>query len=96
MLRKTQRGMFLDVKASPKASRDEIGGWREGALQVRVTAAPEKGKANDAIVALLAGAARVPKSAFGIVSGETSRNKSFRLVSHGDEVQAWAEGLKKT
>lgn len=87
--------MFLDVKASPKASRDEIKGWRGGALLVRVTVAPEKGKANDAIVALVAKAAGVPKSAFELASGETARNKSFRLVSHGDEVRAWAEGLKK-
>lgn len=94
-MRETPRGVFLDVKASPKASCDEIKGWRGGVLQVRVTAAPEKGKANDAIVALVAKAARVPKAAFELVSGETNRNKSFRLVSHGDEVRAWAEGLKK-
>ncbi len=95
MLRPTPRGTFLDVKATPKASRDEIKGWREGALLVRVTVAPENGKANDAIVALLAKSARVPKSAFELVSGETNRNKSFRLASHVEAVQVWLEGLKK-
>jgi uncharacterized protein (TIGR00251 family) len=95
MLRETPRGIYLDVKATPKASRDEIKGWREGALVVRVTVAPENGKANGAIVALLSKAAHVPKSAFEIVSGETSRNKSFRLASHVEHVQAWVGGLKK-
>lgn len=95
MLRETSRGIFLDVNATPKASRDEIKGWRDGALLVRVTVVPENGKANDAIVALLAKAAHVPKSAFELVSGETNRNKSFRLASHIEAVQAWAEGLKK-
>lgn len=95
MLRATPRGFLLDVKATPKASRDEIKGWRDGLLQVRVTAAPENGKANDAIVALLAKAVHVPKSAFELVSGETNRNKSFLLVTHIEQVQAWAEGFKE-
>jgi uncharacterized protein (TIGR00251 family) len=95
MLRDTSRGLFLDVKATPKASRAEINGWRDGALLVRVTVAPENGKANDAVVALLSRAAHVPKSAFELVSGETSRNKSFRLASHVEAVQVWVDGLKK-
>jgi len=94
MLRETPRGIFLDVKATPKAARDEIKGWREGVLLVRVTVAPENGKANAAIVALLSKAAHVPKSVFELVSGETNRNKSFRLASHVEAVQAWVEGLK--
>jgi uncharacterized protein len=95
MLRETPRGHFLDVKATPKASRDEIKGWRGGELLVRVTVPPEDGKANAAIVALLAKAAHVPKSAFDLVSGETSRSKSFRLASHVDAVQVWAKTLKQ-
>lgn len=95
MLRETPRGIFLDVKATPKASRNEIKGWRDGALLVRVTMAPENGKANDAIVGLLSKAAHVPKSVFELVSGETNRNKSFRLASHVEAVQAWAAELKK-
>ena len=95
MLRETSRGLFLDVKATPKASRAEINGWRDGALLVRVTVAPENGKANDAVVALLSKAAHVSKSAFELVSGETSRNKSFRLASHVEAVQVWVDGLKK-
>jgi uncharacterized protein len=95
MLRETPRGQFLDVKATPKASRDEIKGWRAGELLVRVTVAPEDGKANAAIVSLLAKAAHVPKSAFELAGGETGRNKSFRIASHVAEVQSWAKKLKQ-
>ena len=42
------------MKATPKAARDEVVGVRNGALMVKVTAVPEKGKANAAVVALLA------------------------------------------
>ncbi len=93
MLRQTPRGFLLDVKATPKASKDEIKGWRGNCLMARVTTVPEGGKANEAIIRLLADSARVPKSAFSLVSGATGRTKTFRLVSHVDVVQAWAEGL---
>lgn len=86
---------MLDVKATPKAARDEIKGWRDGALQVRVTVVPEDGKANAAILALMAKACGVPKSAFQLAQGETSRLKTFRVASHAEAVQAWAEGLTK-
>ncbi|MFO1034064.1 MAG: DUF167 family protein [Hyphomicrobiales bacterium] len=60
---------------------------------MRVTVVPEAGKANAAVLALLAKAAGVPKSAFDLVAGETSRHKQFRIASHGEAVQAWLEGL---
>ena len=94
-LRETPRGLLLDVKATPKAARDEIAGIRNGALLVKVTAAPEKGKANTAVVALLSKTIGVPKSAFELVSGETDRNKVFRLASHVEAVQTWARGLQQ-
>lgn len=94
-LRATPKGLFLSVKATPKAARDEIAGVRNGALLVKVTAAPDKGKANAAIIALLADTIGVPKAAFEQVAGETARHKSFRLASHATEVQTWLEGLQK-
>lgn len=94
-LRTTPKGQFLDVKATPKAAREQIAGIRNGALLVKVTAAPEKGKANAAVMALLAREIGIPKSAFELVSGDTDRNKSFRLVSHAEQVQDWLRGLKK-
>jgi uncharacterized protein (TIGR00251 family) len=87
-------GHFLEVKATPKAARDEITGWRNGVLQVRVRAVAEDGKANEAIIALLAKSAGVSKSAFELTSGQRSRHKRFRIVLHGERVRAWAEALK--
>lgn len=91
-LRATPKGLFLDVKATPKAAREEVAGIRNGALLVKVTAAPERGKANAAVTALLAKVIGVPKSAFELVSGDTDRNKSFRLASHEEAVQIWLRG----
>jgi uncharacterized protein len=94
-LRETPRGLLLDVKATPKAARDEIAGLRNGAVLVKVTAAPEKGKANAAVIALLAKTIGVPKSAFELVNGDTDRTKVLRLASHAEAVQAWAKGLQQ-
>ena len=48
------QGTILPVRAHPGARRNEIRGEHDGALRVSVTAAPEKGKANKAIIELLA------------------------------------------
>lgn len=97
-LRDTPKGLHLHVKATPKASRDDIPGLAalpDGsmALAVKVTAVPEKGKANSAIVALISKQARVPKSALQQVAGETDRHKVFRIASHAEAVQSWLAGL---
>ncbi|MDP3858965.1 MAG: DUF167 domain-containing protein [Stagnimonas sp.] len=65
----------LPLKVAPKASRNAINGWMGETLKVSVTVAPEKGKANQAVIELLAEALRLPKSAVRIVRGETSTSK---------------------
>ncbi|MGH8447130.1 MAG: DUF167 domain-containing protein [Solimonas sp.] len=70
----------LSVKVSPKASRDALLGWHGAALKVSVTAVPERGKANAAVQALLAGALRVPKSAVVLLRGETGSQKQFEIA----------------
>ena len=73
----------LLIKVTPKASADRIQGWAEGGvLKVSVTAVPEDGKANKAVIALLAKRLKLPKSALIIASGETSRRKT--LLIDGD------------
>ena len=71
--------LTFPVRAQPKASRNEVGGCREGALKVRVTAPADNGKANAAIVKELARALGVSRSALELVRGATSRNKLFRV-----------------
>jgi len=75
----TENGVELPIRVIPGASRNEIGGSREGALLVRITAAPEKGKANRAIVELLATAFDLRKKDLDLIRGERHRNKCFLL-----------------
>jgi uncharacterized protein (TIGR00251 family) len=69
------------VKVQPKASKDQVVGYREGVLQLRVTVPPDKGRANAAVVALLAEALGVAKSRVRIVRGQTSRDKVLTVES---------------
>jgi uncharacterized protein (TIGR00251 family) len=79
---KTDGRLMLTLKVVPKASRDEVVGVLEdGALKVKVTAAPDRGKANAAVCELLAEAFGVPKRNVEIVRGETSHTKQVRVVS---------------
>ena len=72
-------GATLELRVTPKASRNEI---REegGTLRVYVTTVPEDGKANAALLKLLARTIGVPKSAVTLVAGHTSRAKTIRLT----------------
>ena len=74
-------GTILPVRARAGARCNEIAGLHDGMLRVSVTAAPEKGKANGAIVALLSKALGVPKSSLELVTGATSPQKRFLV--HG-------------
>lgn len=65
----------FEVWLSPKASRNEIVGWEGEALRVRVTAPPSEGKANEALVRLLAERLGASPSSVRIVGGWTSRRK---------------------
>lgn len=79
-------GTILPVRARAGARQNAILGMREGVLRVSVTAAPEKGKANRAIVTLLGKTLGVPKSAIELLSGDTSPLKHF-LVHEVDSTR---------
>jgi uncharacterized protein (TIGR00251 family) len=72
-------GSILPVRAHPGARRNEIRGEQDGALKVSVTQAPEKGKANKAIVEVLSKSLSLRKSQFELLSGETSSQKRFLI-----------------
>jgi uncharacterized protein (TIGR00251 family) len=65
------------VRAQPGARRNEVRGIQDGALKVCVTQAPEKGKANKAIIEVLAKWLRMRKSQIELISGETASQKKF-------------------
>jgi uncharacterized protein (TIGR00251 family) len=86
---KTQN-LRLHVRLTPKASRDALQGWIEDTagqrvLKASVTAVPEKGKANKALIELLADEFEIPKSAIEIVRGETDRNKYLIIKNVSEE-----------
>ena len=75
------------VRLTPKGGRNTIEGWQQGAdgahyLKARVSAAPHDGKANEALIVLLARALDVAKSKVKIVSGASARIK--RMEVEGD------------
>ena len=71
-------GHDLAVRVTPKAARNAVEAEDEG-LRVWVTTVPEDGKANKAVVKLLADALGVAKSRLTLLRGATSRDKVFRL-----------------
>ncbi|MEZ4552415.1 MAG: DUF167 domain-containing protein [Dehalococcoidia bacterium] len=75
----------LRVRLTPRAARSEIGEFRGETLHVRVTAPPVGGKANEALVRLVADRLRLPRDAVRIVAGHAAREKLLAL--DGIEVQ---------
>jgi len=65
----------LNVRVTPRASKNAVEGFREGALIIRVTAPPVHSAANEAVIALLAAALGVAKRQITIARGSTGRNK---------------------
>ena len=72
-------GALLALRVQPRASRDAIVGWQDGALRVRVTAPPVDGAANAAVSVLLAEALGVPPSSISVVRGARGRDKVVRI-----------------
>ena len=72
--------MDIRVKVIPKSSRTELAGiLADGTWKIKVAAAPEKGRANQALCEFLADHFRVAKSKVRIVSGETSHLKRIHV-----------------
>jgi uncharacterized protein (TIGR00251 family) len=72
-------GLVLPVRAQPRARRPGVQGEQRGALRVAVSAPPEDGRANQALVEVLAEALRVKKGQVQLLSGATARDKKFLI-----------------
>ena len=79
--KKQMQRASMTVRVQPKASRNEVLGYRGDVLRLRVTAPPEGGKANEAVISLLAEALGVAKSQISILQGYASRNKLVAVAS---------------
>ena len=65
----------IKIRVQPKSSRNQVDGFQDGALRVRVTAAPTEGQANATVIAILAKTLGVSKSRLEIIRGYSSRDK---------------------
>lgn len=89
----TSDGVRVRVRLTPRARAARIDGLRANAaghlrLAVAVTAAPEAGRANAALVALLAREWRLPKSTMQVVTGVTDREKTVAIAGDGPALLA--------
>lgn len=71
--------LILDVQVQPRAAKDEIVGFHDGRVKIRITAPPVDGKANRHLADFLAQVFQVSKRDVVLLSGETGRAKRFRI-----------------
>ena len=88
----------LTVRLTPNGGRDALDGIEadsagEAHLKARVTAVPEKGKANKALILLIAGSLGIPKSSVSLVSGDTARKKILRIEGDPEDLAKKLEAL---
>ena len=82
------------MRVTPRAKRNEVAGAHGNALKVCVTAPPEGGRANDALIEVLADWLGVKRRQVEIISGATSRNKIVRVAGIARKsVEANFQGL---
>ena len=79
-LETTPEGVILPVKGTPGSKKNEIRDVTDGMLKVCCTQIPEKGKANKAILEVLAKLLKLKKSQILLVSGETDSRKKFLIT----------------
>jgi uncharacterized protein (TIGR00251 family) len=72
-------GVRLEIRVTPRASRNSIDGVRQERLVVKVTAPPVDSAANTAVIEILSKALDLPKSHVTVVAGDQSRLKSLAL-----------------
>ena len=87
---------IINVKVTPKSSGDSITGWTDSSpaeLSVRVTAPPDKGKANEAVCKLIAKSIGVPKSSVEVVRGQTSRHKQVAIDVDEETFEKWKASI---
>lgn len=94
-LRRSAFGVTVDLRVQPRARRSALAA-ADGALKAEVTAPPEDGKANQAVIALLAETWRLPKSSFDVIKGQTARAKTIRVTGAPEaiveRVTHWMQG----
>jgi uncharacterized protein (TIGR00251 family) len=76
----TAPSCLVEILVQPRASRAKIGPRHDGRIKIAVTSPPVDGEANAAVIALLAKALGIARSAVEVVGGATSRRKTLRIA----------------
>ena len=76
----TPDGCTLSVRIHPGARKNAVSGIHDAALKISLTTPPVDGRANEALIAFLADALRLPKSRITLITGQTSRTKLLRIT----------------
>ncbi|MGE3983721.1 MAG: DUF167 domain-containing protein [Dehalococcoidia bacterium] len=71
---------LIAVRVTPRSSKDEVLGWQDGVLRVKLRAPPVEGRANEALCRYLASLLSVPARDVEVVSGGTARSKRLRVT----------------
>ncbi len=74
-LKAVEGGIIVSVKVQPNASKDRVVGEHANQIKIAVTVAPEKGKANKAVIKILSQRLGIKSSDMQIISGQTARDK---------------------
>ncbi len=88
----TESGLLVNIRLAPKARDNKIIGITDiadskKAVKVSVNAIPEDGKANKALIALLAKTWKIPKTSMSLVSGHTNKNKTLLIEGGGEDIK---------
>lgn len=86
--RTTRDGLLIDIRVTPRAAKDAFDGMKEGRLHARVRAVPEDGRANAALVELVADEIGVAKSTVAVTAGKTSRLKTLLIAGDPKALEA--------
>jgi hypothetical protein len=83
--REMEYRIVVSVKVQPNSSKDRVVGEYADQIKIAVTVAPEKGKANKAVIKLFAKLLGIKNSDVQIISGETSRDKELFIRNITEE-----------
>ena len=90
-VRASADGVLLLVSVVPNAKRTEVVGLHAGALRVRLAAPPVDGKANDSLIAWVAGQLNLARRNVSLLRGESSRQKQLSINAPAAAVVAWVQ-----
>jgi uncharacterized protein (TIGR00251 family) len=94
-IQKDNHGVTFTAKIVPGSSKTVVAGLLDDVVKIRVAAAPEKGKANQCLVAFLARRLAVKKNSVNIVSGRSNPIKQIRIMGLSPETLIEKLGLNK-